>query len=427
MSTKFFAKISKKFFLFSALLVLVFLPVLQVHAADLSSVPIDSLIKAKGSDTVYYYAPDGKRYVFPSEKIYKTWFADFTKVIEIDAELMAQIPLGGNVYYRPGVVMIKLVSSPKVYVVGENGQLHQIRSEAMAQKLYGADWKYLVDDLPESFFFNYVVSNAVEDDENFNLETIITNNPTINHNHRWKVSKQTREAETEKCRAVPAVPAKKAGSKGRATPAIPARDCAHLKNQNQNNNNFLTIISLQVSTTDVTAVVSWQTNNTSTSLVEYATSTLGLTTNLLAKSDNALVTNHSLLLTNLTPETKYYYKVTSIDANNKKTTTGVKTFVTLKTVDTTAPVISNISVTHTATSSIVSWLTNEAATSAVDYATSTLVTAINKQTVTQSDFVTVHQLSITSLAASTTYYYLVKSSDDSNNQTVSSESSFTTN
>src|SRR3989344_4361505 len=56
------------------------------------------LIKAS-QPAVYYYGSDGKRYVFPNEKTYKTWYADFSAVKVItDAEL-ATYAIGGNATY----------------------------------------------------------------------------------------------------------------------------------------------------------------------------------------------------------------------------------------------------------------------------------------------------------------------------------------
>ena len=120
-----------------------------------------SLVKLSGAEAVYYCGADGKRYVFPNEKIYFTWYDDFSGVTEISADNMAGLPLGGNVTYRPGVKMIKIQTDPKVYAVAKGGVLRWIRSPDTAAKLYGADWKKSVDDLPDSFFFDYRVGAEI--------------------------------------------------------------------------------------------------------------------------------------------------------------------------------------------------------------------------------------------------------------------------
>lgn len=114
------------------------------------------LIKAS-LPAVYYYGADNKRYVFPNEKTYMTWYSDFSGVQTItDAELAA-IPIGGNVTYKPGVKMVKITTDPKVYAVDASGALRWVNSEAAAVALYGSDWNQLIDDIPDAFFTNYTV------------------------------------------------------------------------------------------------------------------------------------------------------------------------------------------------------------------------------------------------------------------------------
>ncbi|MFA6429331.1 MAG: hypothetical protein WCV84_02420 [Patescibacteria group bacterium] len=118
------------------------------------------LIKASGP-AVYYYAGNGKRYVFPNEKTYFSWFADFSTVKTItDAELAA-IMIGGNVTIRPGTKLVKITTDPKVYAVTAGGVLHWVESEAIAIALYGANWAQRVVDVPDGFFVNYTVGSSL--------------------------------------------------------------------------------------------------------------------------------------------------------------------------------------------------------------------------------------------------------------------------
>ena len=125
------------------------------------------LIKA-ATPAVYYYAADGKRYVFPNEKTFKTWYADFSSVkIITDAELAA-IQISGNVTYRPGVKMVKITTDPKVYAVAANGTLRWIPTASLAASLYGANWATMVDDVPDSFFINYNVGTPINNLSDYN-------------------------------------------------------------------------------------------------------------------------------------------------------------------------------------------------------------------------------------------------------------------
>ena len=152
--------------LFSGLMLLLLLGLLPLNALAMidsqsSALKPGSLIKA-GTNAVYYYGADGKRYVFPNEKTYKTWFVDFDLIITISNDLLGEIPIGGNVTYKPGARMIKIQSDPKVYYVDEGGVLRQIKSEEIAKSLYGNSWKILVDDIPDSFYTNYIVGDPIE-------------------------------------------------------------------------------------------------------------------------------------------------------------------------------------------------------------------------------------------------------------------------
>lgn len=130
---------------------------LPAHAASISA---GDLIKGPG-DTVYYYGTNGKRYVFPTQKTYATWYADFSTVKTISAGDLAAITLGGNVTYRPGVRLVKVTTDPKVYAVASNGTLRWVQTEAVAATLYGANWNTKIDDVPDAFFTNYTVGAPI--------------------------------------------------------------------------------------------------------------------------------------------------------------------------------------------------------------------------------------------------------------------------
>jgi len=96
--------------------------------------------------------------------------------------------------------------------------------------------------------------------------------------------------------------------------------------------------------------------------------------------------------------------------------------------DTTAPVISEVTATSTtATSTHITWLTDEKSDSQVwyDILTSFEITT-STLTIDSSDSVLDHSLTISDLTASTTYYYIVASTDEEDNTATSSEYSFTT-
>lgn len=113
------------------------------------------LIKMDGLSSVYYYADNGKRYVFPDENTYFSWYSDFSGVVTIPQSELESIPIGGNVTMRPGTNLVKITTDPKVYAVEDGGKLVHVADEDTASSLYGEDWADRVVDVPDSFFVNY--------------------------------------------------------------------------------------------------------------------------------------------------------------------------------------------------------------------------------------------------------------------------------
>lgn len=107
---------------------------------------------------------------------------------------------------------------------------------------------------------------------------------------------------------------------------------------------------------------------------------------------------------------------------------GSGTATTTPPADTAAPVLSAISASSTASTSMqILWTTNEAATSKVWYGTSSPLTlGGSTANVVNSVLVTSHTLALTGLTASTTYQYVAESSDATGNTATSSSQSFTT-
>lgn len=139
------------------------LPVLS--AAPVDAAGIGDLVKCADFTSVYYIGDDGNRYVFPNENIYFSWYDDFDDVITISCDDLATLPIGGNIPYRPGSRLFKLVSVPTVYAVGPNGALRSIASEDQAKKLYGDDWADRIDDLSDAFWGAYTLGDELGDDE----------------------------------------------------------------------------------------------------------------------------------------------------------------------------------------------------------------------------------------------------------------------
>ncbi len=129
---------------------------------------------------VYYVGKDSKRYVFPHEKVFYSWYADFSSVETVTSDTLAGYAIGGNVTYRPGSKMIKIESDPKVYAVAKNGVLRWVGTEEIAQSLYGSSWNTKIDDISAAFFVNYQTGAAINAVGDYNVNDALTGSPDIN-------------------------------------------------------------------------------------------------------------------------------------------------------------------------------------------------------------------------------------------------------
>ncbi|MES2225673.1 MAG: fibronectin type III domain-containing protein [Patescibacteria group bacterium] len=179
------------------------------------------------------------------------------------------------------------------------------------------------------------------------------------------------------------------------------------------------ISAIASSTTQTGATISWTTNEASDSRVDY-----GLTSSYgTASTSAALGTSHSISLSGLTPSTTYHFRIRSTDASSNTATSSAATFTTATTPDTTAPVISAIAASADSSTATITWSTDEAATSQVEYGTSTSYSA---SSTLDASLVTSHSVTLTDLASGITYHYRVLSSDASANLATSSDQTFDT-
>ncbi|MBI2399591.1 MAG: PKD domain-containing protein [Deltaproteobacteria bacterium] len=170
-----------------------------------------------------------------------------------------------------------------------------------------------------------------------------------------------------------------------------------------------------------TVTVNWMTDEASSAQVQYGmTTAYGFTTQL----DTALATSHVQSIAGLSPSTLYHYRVLSKDAAGNTTTSPDFTFTTTAPADTTPPALANIQVVNiTASSATVTWTTDEASTTQVEFGSSGNYTA---STALDSLLETVHSVQITGLQSFTNYNFRVVSTDKSGNTAVSAGSTFTT-
>lgn len=94
--------------------------------------------------------------------------------------------------------------------------------------------------------------------------------------------------------------------------------------------------------------------------------------------------------------------------------------------DTTAPVLSSIVATPSYQGAVVTWTTNEPASSKLYYGTQNPLNLNVAPSLSSGSLKTSHSLNVTGLAATTTYYYVIESKDAKGNKVLSSQQSFVT-
>jgi hypothetical protein len=162
------------------------------------------------------------------------------------------------------------------------------------------------------------------------------------------------------------------------------------------------------------ATVSWTTDLTASSQVNYGT------TNAYGStiSDSTLVAAHSVSLTSLTCATTYHYQVSSVATPGNSADSSDSTFTTAA-----CPIsITGVSVITAPNSATVSWTTNVTGDTSASYGT----TAQYGYSSTDATLVTDHSVTLDSLACNTAYHYQLSSVAGPGNSATTADATFTT-
>ena len=186
------------------------------------------------------------------------------------------------------------------------------------------------------------------------------------------------------------------------------------------------------------AIIEWQTDEPSNSIVRYDIITNVWDTYALSEDDSALVTNHSVTITGLLGSTTYYYRVGSTDAQgngpelnqDSSNPTPETTLVTANVADTGPPQLIENSIKIawvTNQTALIEWATDEPSNSLVAYNTSSGTWDSYPFAENDAGMFRTHSTTLTNLQPSTRYYFRVVSTDAKGNvSTPSSEFQFIT-
>lgn len=156
--------------------------------------------------------------------------------------------------------------------------------------------------------------------------------------------------------------------------------------------------------TQTSVTITWTTDRPTTTALEYGTN--NVTYGMAATGSTSLSTSHSMTLSGLLPGTTYYLRLTSIDSNALMMTNNVHQFNTQGNV---LPVVSNLAVNATATTAVVTWTTDEPATSELEFGVDQNYGTPVSGT---AGLRTTHSVNVTGLTQNTRYHLRVLSRDE---------------
>lgn len=367
--------------------------------------PVDALIKGKSYSAVYYYAADGNRYIFPDEKTLKSWFVHEIPVTIVSDEVLANIPIRGNITHRPGVKMVKIPTSPKVYAVDMGRKLRWIKDEVLVEALYGKDWNKKIDDILEVLLVGYEMGDPITNITEYNPYEITQQAPTINKDRGIQESKSAPKATSD-------IGRDSTSDRGPLDPTAP---------QSQGQTPTSTVPSVSPSTPTSTLAYTPPQSPTSTPTSTLSTTPAGTTPVIPPASQTPSQAPPQAPPSTSTPPESTQTPASSTPTSNTPTTTPTST---PPTADTTAPIITAVTTSAITQNSVtISWITDEAADSQLEYG---MTTNYGSLTDVDATFSTNHTVSLAGLIANTTYHYRVKSKDSNGNLATSNDQAFTT-
>lgn len=177
-----------------------------------------------------------------------------------------------------------------------------------------------------------------------------------------------------------------------------------------------------------TAEIKWHTKATTTAEVKYSTdaSKVKVSTNIVTTTATSGM--HTIKLTNLDNNTKYYFQITVRDVNGNSNESGIMNFRTKSdVVDTSAPTVLFSTVLNIEDDSArIIWITDEASSGKLWISTEDNISLDSKETFRLDALSYIHDAKVKDLKSSTKYFYKFRSVDALGNVTVSSTGSFTT-
>jgi len=109
------------------------------------------------SNGIYLVSDEGM-WLIPDEQVYFTWFDSWDDTLEVSQATinayLASYDDMGELKFAPGT-RVKATTSARVYIVGNDYQLHWITSETVADEIYGSDWNQGIVEVNDTYLWKY--------------------------------------------------------------------------------------------------------------------------------------------------------------------------------------------------------------------------------------------------------------------------------
>ncbi len=187
----------------------------------------------------------------------------------------------------------------------------------------------------------------------------------------------------------------------------------------------LAINNVTIAATDSSALIAWNTTETTAGTLALGANSTNLSTNYSSNPS----AEHSVPISGLRQNTVYWYQITAVNSTGKAVQTPADTFRTQiapDLTDHTPPVISNIQVIGiTMSTATVLWTTDDRTLGTVYYGTSPVYGAFLAEP-DSLPLAQTHSLFLTGLVEATTYHFCISASNHSKLSSQSADQVFTT-
>ena len=146
---------------------------------EITSITPGAFIRSPGFDTVYYVDGGYNRHPLWDQQTFFTWNDSWDDVVWVTDATLPTLPLGNVLPPKPGVVLVKIQSDARAYVV-ENGAtlwrpiLRELTSEDVAAGMFGANWGDFVIDVEPTLFSHYQAGDPIVSVEPADLSALKT-------------------------------------------------------------------------------------------------------------------------------------------------------------------------------------------------------------------------------------------------------------